>query len=95
MTTITALENRALLALVDLMYAERGFSDVDAEDLADRSDLPINILRGVMGSLSKKQLIDVDEEMGNIIYLTEYTEGMVDDWLIEGAPTPVEFKVIV
>jgi hypothetical protein len=95
MTTITALENRALLALVDLMYAERGFSDVDAEDLADRSDLPINILRGVMGSLSKKQLIDVDEEMGNIIYLTEYTEGMVDDWLIEGAPTPVEFEVIV
>ena len=95
MTTITVLENRALLALVDLMYAERGFSDVDAEDLADRSDLPINILRGVMGSLSKKQLIDVDEEMGNIIYLTEYTEGMVDDWLIEGAPTPVEFEVIV
>ena len=67
MTTITALENRALLALVDLMYAERGFSDVDAEDLADRSDLPINILRGVMGSLSKNNLLMLMRRWG-ILY---------------------------
>ncbi len=94
MVRITNLENKALLGLADLMHAERGFSDVDVADLSDKTDIPVKELRGVMSSLIKKQLIEVDEDWDNIIYLTELTEGLVPDWLLEGAPYPVDMVVV-
>lgn len=67
---LTELETQVLTKLIDGLYAEAGFSDVDANDLSKWTGIPMKSIRGVIGSLIKKDIIWV-EDNGEyvIIYL--------------------------
>jgi DNA-binding IclR family transcriptional regulator len=96
MTTIqvTKLEKQVLEVLAKGMYAELGFSDMGYPELREDTGLTNKVLRGVVGSLSKKGLVSVDDRDGSwgidskdvdmhIIYLTEETLGLVEHWVGE------------
>lgn len=71
MATFTQLEQRFLETLVSLLYAEPGFSDVDVNDIAAETGIDQKTLRGVMGSLVSKGVIDTYKNDSGyvIIYL--------------------------
>jgi len=97
-TNLTELETKVLNALVDFMYAEYGFSDCGFKDLSKQLNLDNKILRGVVGSLVKKQLVQVEVDNGwekvDIIYLVNAAEGLVPHWVTEceGKLEPSEIK---
>jgi len=89
---VTKLEKQVLESLANGMYAELGFSDVGYPELRENTGLTNKILRGVVGSLSKKELVSVDTREGSwgvnckdvdthIIYLTDKTQGLVENWV--------------
>jgi hypothetical protein len=89
---VTKLEKQVLESLAKGMYAELGFSDVGYPELREDTGLTNNILRGVVGSLTKKGLASVDDREGSwgvnskdvdmhIIYLTDETQGLVEHWV--------------
>lgn len=91
---VTKLEKQVLEALAKSMYAELGFSDAGYPELREDTGLTNKVLRGVVGSLSKKGLVSVDDRDGSwgidskdvdmhIIYLTGETQGLVDHWVGE------------
>ena len=97
---VTPKEKQVLESLAQNMYAELGFSDVGFYELRMDTGLTNNILRGVVSSLIKKELIDIDDrrdEWGidhrdvdnHIIYLTEKTQGLVPNWVEEGDLEPL------
>jgi len=101
--TVTPMEKQVIDALVNEMYAERGFSDVGLGEVCAETNLSPRVVRGVVGSLVKKGLISVWNREGDtsvnwrdpythIYYLTSETEGLVEHWLEEGAE-PVELIV--
>ena len=51
---LTELEKRVGKALEVALYAECDFSDVECTDLAKTLELPVNTIKGVIGSLTKK-----------------------------------------
>jgi len=51
---LTELEKRVGKALEKALYAECDFSDVDCMDLAKTLGLPVNTIKGAIGSLTKK-----------------------------------------
>ena len=53
---LTKLEETILSCLIDGLYAEPGFSDVDAKDIASEIGIDIKSVRGGVGSLVKKGL---------------------------------------
>lgn len=75
---LTVMEKTALISLINQLYAEAGFSDVDIHDIKKQTGIPNEQLRGVISSLVKKGIIDIDEHVHNrttfqIIYLsTDY-----------------------
>lgn len=71
---LTVLEYSVLKELIDLLYAEPGFSDVGVTDIAEKSGLTVSQVKGVVGSLVKKGIVCVGEEdFEGIIYLdTKY-----------------------
>jgi hypothetical protein len=69
-TKITALENQVFQALLKELYAEIGFSDVTVTDLSKKTGLPVNCIKGVVGSLVKKNIFTV--EVGNEYEKTEF-----------------------
>jgi hypothetical protein len=58
---LTPKEQKVLEALIDELYAEAGFSDVDANDLARITGIPTKNIRGVLSSLVKKGIISLNE----------------------------------
>ena len=58
---LTEMESQCLQALIDGLYAEAGFSDVDAKDISNVTKIPIKSVRGVLANLVKKGLIDIDD----------------------------------
>ena len=58
---LTQLEQKTLTALIEFLYAEPGFSDVDALDIAQSTGMPTTSIRGVLSSLVKKQIICIEE----------------------------------
>jgi predicted transcriptional regulator len=79
----TDLETQVLDTLIEGLYAEPGFSDVDVHDIArDISTLPTKIIRGVLGSLVKKGIITIDRNDGgyDIIYLNESHWYLHPEW---------------
>jgi hypothetical protein len=68
---LTELETKTLTAFIDGLYAEPGFSDVDANDLSHWTKIDIKSIRGVLASLIKKDIISIyDNGAGyQIIYL--------------------------
>lgn len=58
---LTNLETQVLENLIDNLYAEPGFSDVDAKDISRNTGIPTKSIRGVLSSLIKKEIIQLDE----------------------------------
>ena len=58
---LTPKEHKVLEALIGELYAEAGFSDVDANDLARITGIPTKNIRGVLSSLVKKGIISLNE----------------------------------
>ena len=79
---VTNLEMQFLNALVNGLYAEAGFSDVDIEDIAKEMKVRIPEAKGVMGSLVKKGLLDPpDVDFGSIIFLAEQAYNLHPRWM--------------
>lgn len=68
---LTELETKTLTALIQGLYAEPGFSDVDAQDLVNMTNIDKKSIRGVLASLVKKDIITIDDNGAGfqIIYL--------------------------
>lgn len=104
---VTELEAQVLKAIVDTMYAEIGFSDAGLEDVAQKTKLPTQQIRGVAASLIKKDLLEIDNREGyfgidssdprqHIWYLKGAAEGLVKAWVEEsqGLIEPSKLKVV-
>lgn len=84
---LTPLEQTLLNAFIDHLYAEEGFSDVEANDLAKWTNTDIKIVRGVLGSLIKKGIVDIFQQQGErqnqfhqIIYLNQAYYNLHPVW---------------
>jgi len=63
--SLTEMETKVLTTLIDSLYAEKGFTDVGAEDLSQDTGIPTAQIRGVISSLVKKKLVTIDEGYGS------------------------------
>ena len=70
---LTQLESQVLGSLISQLYAEAGFSDVDAKDIAQHIKVDIKSVRGSLGSLVRKGIVGIDgNDSGyQIIYLNQ------------------------
>jgi len=70
---VTRNEKQFIDTLISLLYAEAGFSDVDVTDMSRKMKAPVPTVKGVMGSLVKKGLVNTYDDDGfeGIIYLDE------------------------
>jgi hypothetical protein len=86
-TNLTELETKVLNALAGGMYAEYGYSDYGFADLTEELELSTKVLRGVVSSLVKKELVQVETNNGwekvDVIYLINAAEGLVKHWVEE------------
>ena len=80
--TFTDLENKVLTAFINGLYAEPGFSDVDANDISRDINIPTKQVRGALGSLVKKGVVTIHTNDSNydIIYLNESHWHMHPEW---------------
>jgi hypothetical protein len=69
---LTKMENQVMEAILDGLYAEPGFSDMGVQDMIQETGISKRSIGGVMGSLTKKGLISIDEVGAScpIIYLS-------------------------
>jgi hypothetical protein len=82
-TSLTANEQKVLTSFIKGLYAEPGFSDVDANDLAQWTGISTRSIRGVLSSLVKKGYLNIDEENHAgyvIIYLAESKYYLHPEW---------------
>jgi predicted transcriptional regulator of viral defense system len=78
---LTELETKVLTTLIDNLYAEAGFSDVDAKDLSNWTKIDIKSVRGAVGSLVKKGIISIyDNGEYQIIYLNNGYWDLHPEW---------------
>ena len=79
---LTQLESQVLGSLISQLYAEAGFSDVDAKDIAQHIKVDIKSVRGSLGSLVRKDIIDIDgNDSGyQIIYLNQKYWTLHPQW---------------
>jgi DNA replication protein DnaD len=80
--TFTDLETRTLNSLIKQLYAEPGFSDVDARDISNDIHYSIKQIRGALGSLVKKGVVSIHTNDSNydIIYLNESYYHLHPEW---------------
>ncbi len=83
---LTEMESQCLQSLINGLYAEAGFSDVDATDIAHDTGIPIKSVRGVLANLVKKGFITIEDNGAGyqIIYLRQehynlHSERWVED----------------
>ena len=78
----TDLENKVLTAFINGLYAEPGFSDIDANDISQDINISTKQVRGALGSLVKKGVITIHTNDSNydIIYLNESHWHMHPEW---------------
>lgn len=73
----TELELRVLIALCDMLKSFFGevYSDVDCTDIAKNTGLDVNTIKGVVGSLVKKKVIETDQistdTIHNLVYFVD------------------------
>ncbi len=78
---LTELEQQVLKALIYNLYAEAGFSDVDVKDIARDAKLKVNVVKGVIGSLTKKGIVyGYDNDFVGIIYLDDDYWYLHPEW---------------
>ena len=58
---LTAMEAEVMDSLISQLYAEAGFSDVDAKDLSKDTGIPTSKIRGVLSSLVQKGYVWIDD----------------------------------
>lgn len=58
---LTKLETQVLETLIDNLYAEPGFSDVDVKDISAETNISTKSIRGALGSLVKKGIVFLNE----------------------------------
>ena len=58
---LTDLETQVLENLINNLYAEPGFSDVDAKDISRSTGITMKYIRGVLSSLVKKGIVHLEE----------------------------------
>lgn len=87
---LTKLENQVLECLIDNLYAEPGFSDVDAHDIARYTKIPTKTIRGTLSSLVKKGIVHLEETNNYgaekqyvIIYLNQSHWNLHPEWKTE------------
>jgi predicted transcriptional regulator len=82
MIELTQLEAQTLKNLIDSLYAEAGFSDVDARDISDNTKVDIKSVRGALGSLVKKGIINIEDNGAGfeIIYLNSNHYYLHPEW---------------
>jgi|LakMenE18May11ns_1017448.scaffolds.fasta_scaffold9910654_3 hypothetical protein len=87
---LTDLENKVLESLIHGLYAEPGFSDVDATDLSIATKIPTKSIRGVLSSLVKKGIVTLEETNSYgapkqyvIIYLNPSHWYLHPEWKVE------------
>jgi transcription initiation factor IIE alpha subunit len=85
--SLTILEHTVLENLISNLYAEPGFSDVDAKDISRETGIPTKSIRGVLSSLVKKEIISLEEtdtygapEQYVIIYLNPSHWYLHPEW---------------
>jgi Fic family protein len=81
--SLTAMEQSVLKAFINNLYAETGFSDIDAKDLSIWTGISTRSIRGVLSSLVQKGYLDIDEanDAGYvIIYLKESKYYLHPEW---------------
>jgi hypothetical protein len=85
--SLTDLETKVLETLIDGLYAEPGFSDVDAHDIARSTEISTKSIRGALGSLVKKGIVHLQEtdsygapEQYVIIYLNQDHWYLHPEW---------------
>ena len=84
--SLTPLEQQVLTSLIDGLYAEPGFSDIDAKDIAQETGIDTKVVRGVISSLVKKGIVDVEQTSTygaptyQIIYLREKYWYLHPEW---------------
>lgn len=64
---LTQLEEQVLTSFISGLYAEAGFSDVDANDIAQWINVDIKSVRGALGSLVRKGIVSTDDNGSYII----------------------------
>jgi len=79
---LTVNEATTLKALINSMYAEYNYSDIDINDLSRITKITTKKLRGVISSLVKKNLVEKEENDAGfvILYLTDLVAGYVKEW---------------
>jgi hypothetical protein len=84
---LTELEKTVLTAYIGELYAEPGFSDVDAHDLTRITGIPTRSIRGILSSLIKKDYIWIDRNDSGyqIIHLMEAHYHLHPQWRDEVA----------
>lgn len=88
--TNTKLERDVLSSLINSLYAEPGFSDVDVKDIAELTGLSSKVVRGVLSSLVQKGIITVDggKDFTGLIYLNKDFYDIHPEWSKEMQPQP-------
>ena len=79
---LTNLEKQFMSKFIGELYAEEGFSDVDVNSMSKVLGMSVNIIKGILGSLTKKGLVHTqDNECGfDIIYLDNGYYWMHPEW---------------
>jgi len=79
---LTANEIKVLTSFIHALYAETGFSDVDANDLARDTGISTRSIRGILSSLVKKGYLQIEpQDTGYvIIYLLESKYYLHPEW---------------
>ncbi len=80
---LTVLEKQCLQSLIYGLYAEPGFSDVDAHDIARDIKVSTRSVRGALSSLIKKDYINIDDPGTGyqIIYLNYNRWYLHPEWI--------------
>ena len=71
---LTVLEQKVLTTLINGLYAEVGFSDMDASDLVSEG-MDIKQVRGVLGSLQKKGIVSIQDPNDGGYKIIDLNEG--------------------
>tara|TARA_Y100000389_G_scaffold151861_1_gene151668 strand:+ start:52 stop:339 length:288 start_codon:yes stop_codon:yes gene_type:complete len=84
-SNLTEKEVIVIDQFINELYAEPGFSDVSPQDLAQSTKIPMKSLRGVLGSLTKKNIIYIEDKeylgtTADIVYLNEEFYYLHPEW---------------
>jgi hypothetical protein len=79
---LTDLETSFLVALVNGLYAEPHFSDLDVSDVAKEMGVPVASAKGVLGSLVKKGILSTEDSGTgfDLIYLNAEHFNLHREW---------------